>query len=188
MVRISASKTSQVRSRQAKWIKLDLHLSQQGVKFSDRTENAWRLICCLHFIDNMTPLNMFRIIESFPWKGPYFYPNFLGSMVNTSPLFSKCVIRAVSRKMAKNGAPPQDFSKSPLHHIWAFKFRPKALPNRSSVEDSPVCWYVLVGSSYIPDHAVTVRPPQTRWEKDYMLEALPEYGLLLYEYLELGNG
>ena len=136
----------------------------------------------------MTPLNMFSIIESFSLKGPYFYPNFLGSMVNTSPLFRDCVIRAVSRKMAKNEAPPQGFPISPLHHIWAFKFRPKALPNRSSLGDSNVCWYVLVGSSYRPEHAVTVRPPQTRWEKDYMLEALPEYGLLLYEYLELGNG
>ena len=27
---------------------------------------------------------------------------------------------------------------------------------------------------------------QTRWEKDYALEALPEYGLL-FEYLELGR-
>ena len=136
----------------------------------------------------MIPLNIFRIIESFSSNRPYFYPNFLGSMINTSPLFSKCVIGAVSRKMDKNEDPPKNFSISPLYHIWVFKFRPKALPDRSSVGDSPVCYYFLVGSSYRPEHAVTVRPPLTRWEKDYMLEALPEYGLLLYEYLELGNG
>ena len=65
---------------------------------------------------------------------------------------------------------------------------PKPSPIVHFLETALWCYYILVGSSYRPEHAVTVRPPQTRWEKDYMLEALPEYGLLLYEYLELGNG